>query len=65
MTIVVGLCPATNSNDNNRNLKTHHKDWNVKGVIVGTPTAHLGVSETTARGSLHFHVGECFCEWFG
>jgi len=26
------------------------------GIIAGTPVAFIGVTETTARGSLHFHV---------
>ena len=64
MTILVGLSPATTSGDNNRNLKTAHKDWNKKGVIVGTPIAFLGVLETSARGSLHFHVGESLFNTF-
>jgi hypothetical protein len=28
------------------------------GVIAGTGAAFIGVTETTGKGGLHFHVGE-------
>ena len=61
LTILVGVKPGTTSGDNNRTTKTEYRGWSKDslGVIVGTPAAYLGVTETTARGSLHFHVGEC------
>jgi hypothetical protein len=60
MTILVGIKPGTTSGDNNRSLKTEYRGWGEesKGVIVGTCAAFIGVTETTARGGLHFHVGE-------
>ena len=57
MSILVGLRPSTTSGVNNRTVKTTYRDWSEVGAVVGTPLAFLGVSETTARGSLHFHVG--------
>eukprot|EP00956_Cyclotella_meneghiniana_P036288 scaffold123760_cov36-Cyclotella_meneghiniana.AAC.1 len=58
MTILVGIKPGTTSGDNNRSLKTEYRGWGEesKGVIVGTCAAFIGVTETTARGGLHFHV---------
>ena len=61
MTILVGVRPGTTSGNNNRSLKTEYRGWGEEnmGVIVGTCAAFIGVTETTARGGLHFHVGEC------
>jgi hypothetical protein len=63
MNILVGIKPATTSGNNNRTVKTEYRGWgkNSLGVLVGTPVAFIGVTETTARGSLHFHVGEYTC----
>ena len=63
MNILVGIKPATTSGNNNRTVKTEYRGWdkNSLGVIVGTPIAFIGVTETTGRGSLHFHVGEYTC----
>jgi len=58
MTILVGLRPANTSGNNNRTVKTFYKDWSKVGAIVGTPMAYIGVTETTGRGSLHFHTGK-------
>ena len=60
MSILVGIKPGTTSGDNNRTVKTEYRGWGEDslGIIVGTPAAFIGVTETTARGSLHFHVGE-------
>ena len=59
LSILVGIRPGTTSGNNNRNLKTSYRGWGKDGmgVIVGTPVAFIGVTETTGRGSLHFHVG--------
>ena len=65
MTILVGVRPANTSGNGNRNVKTFYKDWCTKGVIVGTGLAFIGVTETTARGSLHFHVGKWPASLFG
>ena len=59
MTILVGLRPANTSGNNNRTVKTFYRDWSKVGAIVGTPMAYIGVTETTGRGSLHFHTGKC------
>ena len=61
LTTLVGIKPGTTSGDGNRTTKTFYRGWKEDslGVIVGTPAAYLGVTETTARGSLHFHIGEC------
>ena len=69
MSILVGIRPGTTSGENNRTVKTEYRGWgeNSLGVIVGTGVAFIGVTETTARGGLHFHVGEyisyisCLC----
>ena len=39
---------------------TEYRGWGEDslGVIAGTGAAFIGVTETTARGGLHFHVGE-------
>ena len=60
MNILVGIKPGTTSGNNNRTVMTTYRGWGKDslGVIVGTPTAFIGVTETTGRGSLHFHVGE-------
>lgn len=41
-------------------LSKQYRGWGKDslGVIVGTGAAFIGVTETTARGGLHFHVGE-------
>ena len=59
LTILVGIKPGTTSGDGKRTTKTFYRGWgkNGMGIIVGTPVAYLGVTETTAKGSLHFHVG--------
>ena len=59
MTILVGIRPGTTSGANNKTVATQIKDWKRDSVggIMGTPTAFIGVTETTGRGSLHFHVG--------
>lgn len=63
MTILVGIKPGTTSGNNNRSLKTEYRGWGSDslGVIVGTPVAFTGVTETNARGGLHFHVGKSLC----
>ncbi len=60
MNILVGIKPGTTSGNNNRTVMTTYRGWGKDslGVIVGTPTAFIGVTETTGKGSLHFHVGE-------
>ena len=60
MTILVGIRPGTTCGDDNRSVKTEYRGWGEKnmGVIVGTGAAFIGVTETTARGGLHFHVGK-------
>ena len=60
MSILVGIRPGTTSGENNRTVKTEYRGWGEKslGVIVGTGVAFIGVTETTARGGLHFHVGK-------
>lgn len=60
LAILVGIKPGTTSGDNNRTVKTEYRGWGPDhiGIIVGTPAAFIGVTETTARGSLHFHVGK-------
>ena len=68
MTILVGVRPGTTSGNNNRSLKTEYRGWGEEnmGVIVGTCAAFIGVTETTARGGLHFHVGEISkCYFYG
>jgi hypothetical protein len=60
MTILVGIPPGTTSGENDRTLKTEYRGWSEKnmGVIAGTGAAFIGVTETTGKGGLHFHVGE-------
>ena len=60
MTILVGIKPGTTSGNNKRTVKTEYRGWGEEtlGVINGTPAAFTGVTETTARASLHFHVGK-------
>ena len=61
LTILVGIKPGTTSGNNNRTTKTEYRGWGSDslGVIVGTPSAFHGVTETNARGGLHFHNGVC------
>ena len=59
MSILVGIIPASTSDGDRRTLTTNFGGWGREnlGVIVGTPVAFIGVTETTGKGSLHFHVG--------
>ena len=65
MTILVGIKPGTTSGNNNRTVKTEYRGWGTDslGIIVGTPAAFIGVTETTGKGSLHFHVGKMYVEY--
>ena len=58
MTILVGIRPGTTSGENNRTLTTSFGGCGPDniGVITGTAAAFIGVTETTGKGSLHFHV---------
>ena len=60
--IIVGIKPGTTCGNNNRALKTEYRGFgeDSKGVVSGTPAALTGVTETTARGGLHFHAGKLF-----
>ena len=60
MTILVGINPASSGGGTKRNLTTSFHGWGSGGLglIVGTAIAFTGVTETTGKGSLHFHVGE-------
>lgn len=60
LTILVGIKPGTTSGNNNRTVKTEYRGWGPDslGVISGTPAAFTGVTETTNKGTLHFHTGK-------
>src|SRR5210317_2218843 len=57
LAILVGKKPAFGQNEQSRKT-TEFTSWDQEGigVIVGTTLAYIGVTETTGRGSLHFHV---------
>ena len=57
LSILAGRKPALGQNELSRK-KTEFTSWDHEniGVIVGTTLAYIGVTETTGRGSLHFHV---------
>jgi hypothetical protein len=58
LTILIGRKPSGRGGDNRRNLKTDVDRWDSESEpgIVGSADAFFGKTETTGRGSLHFHV---------
>ena len=57
MSILVGIKPSNHSGDNRKTVKTSPVSWDADSIgIIGTPLAFFGKTETTGRGSLHFHV---------
>jgi hypothetical protein len=58
LTILVGRKPSNCSGDNRRTVKTDVDRWDPDSEpgIVGSADAFFGKTETTGRGSLHFHV---------
>jgi len=50
MATLVGIKPEKIS------TKSFYRGWSNRGVVVGSARAFIGVTETQARGGLHFHV---------